>query len=179
MTIGPAPMIRIEEMSVRLGMLLVHQFAFPAVIFAAEFIRPRAHLLHARRETLLVNGNRGLEHKAIVVDCGPNLVASPNCGGGQLIEIAVIEVKQRVAWSLPAVPPVCQCRTDLFIAELAHTEGSSIADPPPTLGRGTGGRTKKGRALARPPGSRLESPRRAALFRLFRSGREGAAGRRA
>src|SRR5258705_10766978 len=76
MTIGPAPMIRIEEMSVRLGILLVHHLAFPAVVVATELIRPRLHLLRVGFEAVLVDRNRGLEHDALAI-CGGAVLHSP------------------------------------------------------------------------------------------------------
>src|SRR5882724_7216715 len=164
MTIGPAPMIRIEEMSVRLGILLVHHLAFPAVVVAAELIRPRLHLLRVGFEAILVDRNRGLEHDALAICGGLYLIARLGRDSSQSFKIATIEEEQRMARGLPVVTAIGQRRTDLFIVN-AHAEG-------PVWNATIG--TKKGRAFARPPGfAPWAAPGARALFRPFQPGREG------
>src|SRR5262245_64561715 len=119
MTIGPAPMIRIEEMSVRLGMLLSHHLAFPPVILAAELIRPRLHLLRVACEIFLVDCDRGFEHDAVTIYGVPHLITGLGRGCSQSFEVATIEEELCVARCLPVVAEVGQFSTDLFI-EIAH-----------------------------------------------------------
>src|SRR5262245_8930673 len=123
MTIGPAPMIRIEEMSVRLGILLFHYLAFPSVVFAVELIRPRLHLLRVGCETFLVDCDRGFEHDAVTIYGVAHLVSGLGRGCSQSFEVAAIEVEQRVARCLPAVTLISQDGTDLLILiEIAHAQ---------------------------------------------------------
>src|SRR5436305_5741174 len=115
-------MIRIEEMSVRLGILLVHYLAFPAIVFAAELIRPSLHLLRVGLEAVLVDRNRGLEHDAVTICAGPYLIARLGGDSSHSIDVATIEEEQRMARGLSVVTAIGQRRTDLFI-ENAHAEG--------------------------------------------------------
>src|SRR5262245_49993933 len=103
MTIGPAPMIRIDEMSVRFGILLDHQLAFPSVEVAIELLCPSLQPLRVLIEDPLVDGGRPLKHQSRFRDGGVNLGALADSRLAQAFEVAVVEVEQGVSWRLSTV----------------------------------------------------------------------------
>src|SRR6266545_1612972 len=117
MTIGPAPMIRIEDMSVRLGILLVHHLAFPAVVVAAELIRPRLHLLRLCLEPLRIDAYRYFEHEAILRDSWTNLVACADRYLTKLVDATAVEIEQRVAGYLAIVAMLRQYSANLGVSD--------------------------------------------------------------
>src|SRR5438552_19215992 len=109
-------MIRIEEMSVRLGMLMDHQLAFPPIILAAEFLRPSPHSFRMRLEGSIIDGDRSLKHDPITLGRRPDLITCGCGSGAKPIEIATVEVKQSVPRHSPVVSVLCQQDADLPVA---------------------------------------------------------------
>src|SRR6059058_874978 len=113
MTIGPAPMIRIDEMSVRLGILLFHHRAFPAVVVAVEFITPCLHLLRLCLEARCIDGYRRFKHEAILRGSWTNLVASADRYAAKLVDATTVEIEQGMAGYLTIVAVLRQYSANL------------------------------------------------------------------
>src|SRR5262245_58934289 len=117
MTIGPAPMIRIEEMSVRLGILWLHQLAFPAVVVAVEFIAPCLHSLRVCLEALGVDRYRCFEHEAVLRGGWTGLISGVDRRVAELVDATAVEEKQRVARYLAVVAAVRQHLANLGVSD--------------------------------------------------------------
>src|SRR5262245_32350928 len=165
MMIGPAPMIRIDLMSVRLGILLdsLHHLAFPSVIFAAELLGPILHSFRMGFEGTLVDGCRCLKHHAVLKDSRTNVVAGVSGRVPERLEVAPIEIEHGMARLAAIVAVRRQHLADLRISIV----GRSCHHP--------GGRwaQKKGALAARPSVKRRQEPGARALFRPESGGREG------
>src|SRR5437867_11735972 len=117
MTIGPAPMIRIEEMSVRLGILLFHHRALPAVVVAVEFVTPCLHSLRLRLEALRIDGDRCFEHEAVLRGSWTDLVACDDRCAANLVDATTVEIEQGMAGYLAIVAVLRQYSANLGVSD--------------------------------------------------------------